>query len=122
MPMRTSTAAATGAEVSGVRLSSRRQAALAAICDTFAPGSASRGAPEAIADVVAANPRASDRAQLSLLLSLFAARRFAALPQERREAVLRSWCDSLIPQRRAAFQALRKGALHFDAVLPGRDG
>jgi long-chain-alcohol oxidase len=120
--MRTSTAAATSAEVSGVRLSSRRQAALAAICNTFAPGSASRGAPEAIADVVAANPRASERAQLSLLLSLFAARRFAALPQERREAVLRSWCDSLIPQRRAAFQGLRKGALHFDAVLPGRDG
>jgi choline dehydrogenase-like flavoprotein len=100
----------------------RQQRALAAICDTFAPESATRGAPEAILDVVAANPRASERAQVGLLLSLFALRRFDALPQERREAALRGWGDSRIPQRRAAFQALRKGALHFDAVLPGRDG
>jgi choline dehydrogenase-like flavoprotein len=68
-------------------------------------------------DVVAANPRSSERAQVGLLLSLFALRRFHSLSQERREAVLRGWGNSRVPQRRAAFQALRKGALHFDAVL-----
>jgi long-chain-alcohol oxidase len=100
-------------------VSTRRRRALDAICDTFAPGSAARGAPEAMLDVVAGNPRAPERAQVGLLLSFFALRRFHALPQERREAVLRGWADSRIPQQRAAFQALRKGALHFDAVLPG---
>jgi choline dehydrogenase-like flavoprotein len=115
-------AAQAGAEAAVPRLSGRRRAALAAICDTFAPESATRGAPERILDIVAANPRASERAQLGLLLSLFAVRRFDALPQGRREAVLRGWCDSRIPQRRAAFQAFRKGALHFDAVLPGQGG
>jgi len=104
------------------RLSARQRRTLAAICDTFAPGSAARGGPEAILDFVAANPRASERAQLGQLLSLFALRRFAALPQDRREGVLRAWCESRIPQRRAAFQALRKGALHVDAVLPGPGG
>jgi long-chain-alcohol oxidase len=100
------------------RLSPRRRRVLASICDTFAPGSAARGSTDAILAAVAANPRASERARLGPLLSLFALRRFDALPQERREAVLRAWCDSRLPQRRAAFQALRKGSLHFDAVLP----
>jgi len=95
-------------------LSTRRRRALGAICDTFAPGSAARGAPDAMLDVVAANPRRSERAQVGMLLSLFALRGFAGLSQERREAVLQGWCDSRIPQRRAAFQALRKGALHMD--------
>jgi long-chain-alcohol oxidase len=94
-------------------LSQRQLRALAAICDTFAPGSAARGAPEAILDVV--GPR--ERAQLGPLLSLFALR-FPGLSAERREAVLRRWADSRVTQRRTAFQALRKGALHFDAVLP----
>jgi len=68
--------------------------------------------------VVGGSPRAAERRQLRALLSLFGLR-FATFPQERREAILRAWCDSRIPQRRAAFQALRKGTLHFDAVLPG---
>ena len=96
-------------------LTTRQRRALDAICDTFAPGSAARGAPEGMLDVVAANPRGAEQAQVGLLLSLFALRRFAALPHERREAVLRGWCDSRIPQRRAAFQALRKGVTHMDA-------
>lgn len=100
-----------------LRLSARQAGALAAICETFAPGSAGRGAAAAIVEAMSLNPRASERAQLKALLSLFAVRRFAALPRERREAVLRAWCDSRIPQRRAAFQALRKAALHFAAVL-----
>jgi len=98
-----------------VDLSTRQRRALDAICDTFAPGSAARGAPEGMLQVVEANPRTAEQAQVGLLLSLFALRRFAALPQERREAVLRGWCDSRIPQRRAAFQALRKGVTHMDA-------
>jgi choline dehydrogenase-like flavoprotein len=99
-------------------LSGRQRRALDAICDTFAPGSAARGAPDAILDVVAGSPRAQDGRQLRALLTLFALR-FPRLPRERREAVLRAWCDSRAPLRRAGFQALRKAALHFDAVLSG---
>lgn len=36
--------------------------------------------------------------------------------------MLRAWCDSRLSARRTAFQALRKGALHFGAVLPEPDG
>ena len=36
--------------------------------------------------------------------------------------MLLSWCDSRVPQRRAAFQALRKGALLFYWMLPQPDG
>ena len=95
-------------------LSPRQLRALAAICDTFAPGSAARGAPEAIVEV--APPR--DFAQLKQLLAVFALR-FPGHSAERREEVLRSWADSRLTLRRTAFQALRKAALHFDAVLPG---
>ena len=49
-------------------------------------------------------------------------KRFSALSQEQREKVLLSWCDSRVPQRRAAFQALRKGALLFYWMLPRPDG
>jgi long-chain-alcohol oxidase len=95
-------------------VTSRQLRALAAICDTFAPGSAARGAPEAILE--AAPPR--DLAQLKQLLAVFALR-FPGHSAERREEVLRSWADSRLTLRRTAFQALRKAALHFDAVLPG---
>jgi choline dehydrogenase-like flavoprotein len=47
---------------------------------------------------------------------------FSQLPAERREQVLLSWCDSRLPQRRAAFQALRKGALLFYYMVPGANG
>ena len=36
--------------------------------------------------------------------------------------MLLSWCDSRLPQRRAAFQALRKGALLLYYMLPGPNG
>ena len=36
--------------------------------------------------------------------------------------MLLSWADSRIPQRRAAFQALRKGSLLLYWALPGPDG
>src|SRR6185295_17169671 len=38
-------------------------------------------------------------------------KRFSSLSQTDREQVMLSWADSRVPQRRAAFQALRKGAL-----------
>jgi long-chain-alcohol oxidase len=97
-------------------LSPRQLRALDAVCDTFAPGSAGRGAPGAMLEAVARNPRAAERAQVGLLLGLFAFTGFGAKPHERREAILRAWCDSRIPQKRTAFQALRKGALHMDAA------
>ena len=78
--------------------------------------------PEALLGLVARNPRAAERKQVSQLLGLWdtrllsaiaggGARRFSSLSQERRERVLLSWADSRVAQRRAAFQALRKGAL-----------
>ena len=36
--------------------------------------------------------------------------------------MLRSWADSRLPDRRAVFQALRKAALLFYYIVPGRDG
>src|SRR5439155_761077 len=80
--------------------------------------------PQAIADALDANPREAERKQTAQLLGLWDTalltalggggfRRFSALPRERREEVLRSWCDSRLGQRRAAFAALRKAALLF---------
>jgi hypothetical protein len=82
---------------------------------------------------VSLNPRASERRQLEGLLSLwdrealgaFAGvgwRRFGELTQAQREHVLLAWCDSRATQRRAAFQALRKGALLFYYMLSGPYG
>ena len=48
--------------------------------------------------------------------------RFGSLPQADREQVLRSWSDSRLTKRRAAFQALRKAILVLAYTLPGPDG
>jgi len=118
---------------------SRQNRALAAICDAFAPGngglpSASElGVPAAVADAVEKNPRASERKQFRQLMSLWDTRLltalgggglkpFSTLSPEEREKVLLSWCDSGVTQRRAAFQALRKGALLTYYMLPGEGG
>jgi long-chain-alcohol oxidase len=66
--------------------------------------------------VVEESPRAADETQVDMLLGLFALLGFAGKSRERREAILRAWCDSRIPQRRTAFQALRKGATHVDTA------
>ena len=116
-------------------LNPRQLGALRAICDTLCPTedglSSARelGVPEALTEAVALNPREAERRQLALLLSLWDSpalgalggvgpRRFSGLDQDGRERVLRSWADSRSPQRRAAFQALRKGALLFYYMLP----
>ena len=94
---------------------------------------ASMGVPQALWDAVAMNPREAERKQVAQLLSLWDTRlltalgggglsRFSELSPERREQVLLSWCDSRLPQRRAAFQALRKGALLFYYMVPGPNG
>src|SRR3954452_12089497 len=109
-------------------LSPKARAALDSICDTFVPGgdglpsATELGVPDALLGLVARNPRAAERKQVAQLLGLWdtrllcaigggGVRRFTSLSQAEREGVLLSWADSRVAQRRAAFQALRKGAL-----------
>jgi len=119
-------------------LSPRARRALDAICNTFAPGgdglpsATELGVPEAILSLVAQNPRKAERDQLRHLLSAWdtplitalggALGRFSELSQSKREKVMLSWADSRLPQRRAAFQALRKGALLAYYGLPAPGG
>ncbi len=117
----------------------RVRRALADISDTFVPGSDGRpsasrlGVPDAFLEVAATNLRAAERRQLQVLLSLWDTRaltlaggggfrHFGDLSQADREAVLLSWCDSRLPQRRAAFQALRKAVTALAYMLPAADG
>ncbi|MGI8580076.1 MAG: GMC family oxidoreductase N-terminal domain-containing protein [Solirubrobacteraceae bacterium] len=122
-----------------MELTDRQREALEAICDTFCPpvngtpAASELGVARAVVEAVALNPRESERKQLQQLLGLWdnpllsaiaggGLHRFSSLSREEREKVLLSWCDSRVPQRRAAFQALRKGALLFYYMLPGADG
>jgi long-chain-alcohol oxidase len=117
-----------------VKLTARQRRALEDICDAFCPvgdglpSARELGVPEALLDAVALNPRASERRQLAILLSLWDSaalgvvggvgpRRFGALRAGDRERLLRSWADSRLPARRAVFQSLRKGALLFYYML-----
>jgi len=136
----TTTPTATSANGNGrATLNARQQRALQAICDTFAPGgdglpSASEmGVPEALMAAVALNPREAERKQVGQLLRLWDTalltavggggfKRFSSLSQEAREKVLLNWADSRVAQRRAAFQALRKGTLLCYYGLSGPDG
>lgn len=121
------------------QFSTRQRDALTAICDTFfpahngVPSASALGVVDALLDAVAANPREAERRQLAQLLNVWdtplltalgggGLRRFSQLDQAQRERVLLSWCDSRIPQRRAAFQALRKGSLIIANMLPNTDG
>ena len=122
-----------------MELNPRQRRSLEAICDTFAPGedgvpsATQAGVPQVLADALDMNPRDADRKQVAQLLSLWdtrlltaigggGLRRFSELEPEQREQVLLSWCDSRVAQRRAAFQALRKGALLFYYMVPGPNG
>ena len=66
--------------------------------------------PDRVLELARLNPTVTE-AQLNALLSYFALRAFAQKSRERREKELRMWCDSRLPARRAAFNALRKGVL-----------
>jgi choline dehydrogenase-like flavoprotein len=122
-----------------VDLSPRQQRALAAICDTFVPGedglpsASALGVPDLLSEAVDGNPRASERKQLAQLLGLWDTKafgalngagwnRFSELSQEEREKLLLSFCDSRLPQKRAIFQALRKGAVALYYMAPGPNG
>lgn len=123
----------------GWKLTSRQERALGDICDAFCPAgdgvlsARELGVPGALQDAVALNPRAAERRQLAMLLSLWdtavmgalggvGMKRFSSLSPAQREQVLLAWGDSGSPQRRAVFQALRKGALLFYYMLPGPAG
>jgi long-chain-alcohol oxidase len=122
-----------------LNLTARQRRALEDICDTFCP--AGNGTPTArdlgvaaaLLSAVSLNPRESERKQFAALLSLWDSRplgalggaglkRFSSLAPEQRERVLLRWGDSRSSARRAAFQALRKGALLFYYMLPGPEG
>jgi choline dehydrogenase-like flavoprotein len=121
-----------------MQLTPRQRQALDQICDTFCPSEDelpspdSLGVPEAILNALR-DARPAEQKQLAMLLSLWDSpvmgvlggagpNRFSAMSREQREQVLRSWGDSRMPQRRAVFQALRKAALLFYYIVPGRDG
>jgi choline dehydrogenase-like flavoprotein len=112
-----------------MELDARQERALAAICDTFAPSASELGVPAALVETLGRHLSASEARQLGRLLGLWdtrlvtalgggGPRRFSELGAERREAVLRSWCDSRLTARRAAFQALRKAVLFHYYMLP----
>lgn len=124
-------------------LSARRRAALAAICDTFAPGSpgdgadlpsaSALGADQVVAAMAAADPSAATRAQLLRLLDLWdtrvgglllgrGPRRFTALSPADREQALVRLSDSRIGARRAIFQALKGAATLGYYLTPGQTG
>src|SRR3954468_9910525 len=121
------------------RFSDRQRGALTAIVDTFAPGvgglpsASEHGVVEVVEEAVASNPREAERKQVAQLLGLWDTalltaiggggfKRFSGQPQARREAVLRSWRDSRVVQRRGAYQALRKAALLMYYMKPGANG
>jgi long-chain-alcohol oxidase len=120
-----------------VELTARQRRALESIVDTFCPGDETGfasprtlGVTDSLVAAIDANPREIEKRQLAALLSAWDSqvlgwlggagfRRFGSLPRAERERVLLSWADSRLPQRRAVFQALRKGALLFYYMMPG---
>lgn len=85
---------------------------------------------ERVGRKIAALPRRADRAELDLLLRLFDSRvvnfllsgmprPFTSMPASEREWYLRSWATSRIPQRRKAFQALKRLTTVTHYTTPG---
>ena len=93
--------------------------ALDAICETFAPGAVEQGVPAAVLDALEHDLSDRERQRLQLLVRTWLPG-FSRLSQARRERVLRAWRDSPVPLMRTGFQALRKAALAFAYMLPGR--
>ncbi len=123
-----------------MQLTPRQHRALTIIADTFAPGdgngvppASALRVPDTVADFAGRNRRAAEQRQLAGLLGLWDSpalgtlggaplKRFSSLGQEERERILLSWADSRLPQRRAAFQALRKAILLLYYAVPSPDG
>src|SRR5262249_47903055 len=106
-----------------MQLTPRQKHALESICETFLPAAGDwpsacdMGVPDALAQALDFNPRSRDRAQFVSLLDMWNSKlhalllagkwtAFSSLGAETREAMLRSWADSSLRKRRAAFQAL----------------
>jgi long-chain-alcohol oxidase len=92
---------------------------LDAICETFAPGAVEQGVPDAVLDAMEHDLSRREQQRLRLLLRTWLPG-YSRLSQSRREAVVRGWRDSPVPLMRTGFQALRKAALAFAYMLPGR--
>jgi len=122
-----------------MELTPRQRRSLEAICDTFCPpanglpGATELGVPDAVLQLAGRDPRSAARRELQQLLGAWdtapvtalgggGLHRFSSLPRAQREQVLLSWCDSRLPQRRAAFHALRKAALLTYYGLPAPGG
>lgn len=122
-----------------MQLTPRQQHALESICETFLPAAegwpsaVEMGAPAALAKALDFNPRTRDRAQFLNLLDVWDSKlhafalagewaAFSSLDAEKREAMLRSWADSALRTRRAAFQALRKAIGFLYVMLPAAEG
>src|SRR5688572_23452812 len=121
-------------------LSEKQRANLKAIVDTFAPAhelpggertpaASDLGVVDLVEKAVAMAPRKADQKQTAALFGLFGSpgltalgggglKRFPGLGLQEREAVLRSWADSKLPQRRAVFQALRKASVGMTYMAP----
>jgi len=105
-----------------VSLGERERATLARVVETFCPAAPAR----MVADTIFAELEAVGRPKLVADLVLFLRvieqplanlalatlpRRFSAMTQGERERYLRSWGDSALPLRRAAFQAAKRLSL-----------
>jgi choline dehydrogenase-like flavoprotein len=98
-------------------VSDRHRAVIAAVCETLLPGTSA--GPDRVEHLIASLSDPGDRRRLLLVLSaldspfvnLALSGRYASfvdMPPAVREAVLRGWAFSRLPQRRAAFQALKR--------------
>jgi hypothetical protein len=114
-----------------VSFSARQRAALQEICDAFCPSAdglptaRQLGVADALIEAVEKNPRASERKQLAALLGLWdtapmgalggaGLKRFSAMSQDEREALLLNWADSRVPLRPG------QGVRLLRPRLPGR--
>jgi long-chain-alcohol oxidase len=110
-----------------MRVTERQRRALAAICDTFAPGldglpaASSLGVPEELLGALERHVRPAERRQLLQLLWLWdiVSPRFSSRTPEKRERILRAWRDSRLAQKRMAYKVFRKGTLTHYFGLPG---
>ena len=110
-------------------LSPAAQRVLRAVAATLVPdGPADLG--DRVAGKVAALPRPADRAELDLLLRLLDTRAvnlllsgiptpFTRMTPAQRERCLRGWATSRLPQRRKAFQALKRLTTVTHYTTPG---
>jgi choline dehydrogenase-like flavoprotein len=112
-----------------VSLSSRAHDVLRAVVATLIADAPADLATR-VAAKIASLPRPSDRAELDLLLRLFenrvinlilagSAQPFTRMSPQARERYLRGWALSRIPQRRKAFQALKRLTTVTHYTTPG---